>query len=150
MKTINTHEFNGYSLESFTRYLQLQNDSCFLITFPKEAAASEHDHYKIFCQYNLAAYAGSILASAADSFAYYIPSVYKVVHFSFVAEIGNLEKFAGILFPLITAYHEFGSEDDTINFQIAASEFFINAYKEVIEPYTLGLLFITNQFLCFQ
>jgi hypothetical protein len=103
----------------------------------------------VFWEYHLAAYAGHKLVEVADSFAYYVPSIYKTGYFKFEVEISDLQKFATILFPIISAYNKFGTDDEIINFQIAASEFFINAYEEEIEPYTWGLLFIANQFLCY-
>jgi hypothetical protein len=79
-----------------------------------------------------------------ESFAYYVPSVYKKDPYKFDVHVKKLQPFSNMLFYIILAYHHYGSEDQVHSFQVSASEFF---YAHEIEPATWGMLSIANQFL---
>jgi hypothetical protein len=148
MIVINTIEFSGYCSETFLDFLQLQNQKHFEIRLAKSVVAGRDDPMDVFWEYHLAAYAGHRLSEIVDSFAYYVPSVYKKDAYRFDVHLNKLQPFAYILFETILAYHQYGSEEQVCSFQVAASEFFINAYDHEVEPSTWGMLSIANQFLC--
>ncbi len=148
MIILNTIEFSGYSSDTFFDFLQFQNQKHFEIRRAKSVVAIRHDPMDVFWEYHLAAYAGHKLSEIVESFAYYVPSVYKRDPYKFEVHVKKLEPFASILFEIITAFHQYGSEEQVHAFQVSASEFFINAYAFELEPATWGMLSIANQFLC--
>jgi hypothetical protein len=148
MIVINTLEFSGYCPDTFFDFLQFQNQKHFEIRFAKFVIAGKDDPLDIFWEYHLVAYAGHQLSQVVENFAYYVPSVYKKDTYKFDVQVKKLEPFARLLFNIILAFHQYGSEEQIQSFQVEASEFFINAYAHKIEPSTWGMLSIANQFLC--
>jgi hypothetical protein len=148
MIVINTIEFSGYCPETFFDFLQFQNQKHFEIRLAKSVVAFKDDPMDVFWEYHLAAYAGHRLSEVVESFAYYVPSVYKKDAYRFDVQVKKLQTFSDMLFDIILAYHQYGSEEQIYSFQVAASEFFINAYANEVEPSTWGMLSIANQFLC--
>lgn len=124
--------------------LQTQNE--FKIVIPKSYNLTEEESFEIFWEYHIMAYTGQKLYEISSEFSYNVPSARSIHPFIFIINVNDLEKLADVLYDLVLLRQE-DDLDVTTAFQLAASNFFIDAYDNRVEPVTWGLLTMANAFL---
>ena len=147
MITINITEFKGYDNKTLYEFLMLQNQTEFQIKIPKYVEEYEGVNFSVFWEYHLMAYVGHRLCEAAESFAYFVPAVSKGTPYSFDVEIKDFEKFTDTLFEIIEFINDEEATDTSNNFELAASNFFSDAFDDKVQTKTWGLLSLANDYL---
>ncbi|MEO6669464.1 MAG: hypothetical protein ABIN36_08310 [Ferruginibacter sp.] len=125
--------------------LQTQNE--FEIIIPKTYNPIDDESFIIFWEYHIMAYAGQKLFEISSEFSYNVPDAGSKQPFKFIVTINNLEKFADLLYELTLVLQEDDLTGTTTKFQLAASNFFNDAYDNEVESVTWGLLTMANSFL---
>jgi hypothetical protein len=145
MHTININEFENYDAKAIYAYIMLHGAEEYKIIFPKETTKPAGDNFDIFWEYHLAAIIGQKLFEIADTFAYYVPSIYKRQPFSFDITIKDLEKLVDTLDFIITGIFE-TDVDITIQFHDEATRLFTEAFEnEELLVACWGLIEIANR-----
>jgi len=147
MLKINITEFNQYDSKAIYEFLFLKSETEFEITIPKKTVAGTCDSYDVFEEFLSAAYAGQRLSEIAESFAYYVPSVYCNRPFVFEATITEMGKLAEVLYIMVHSINEKIPCETFLTFHSLAADYLTNVFNDKTECNTRGLLSIANQYL---
>ena len=147
MLKININEFNRYDSKEIYEFLFLQSERVFEITIPRNAVIGKADHYDIFVEYLSAAYAGQRLSEIAESFAYYVPSVFSKRPFVFEVTITEMGKMAEALYIITHSINKKIPCETFLTFHSLAADFLTNVSNDKAECNTWGLLCIAKQYL---
>lgn len=93
------------------------------------------------------AQAGQRLNEISTHFGYNVPAPGTTHPFIFTVTIADLERFADLLHILISVFIIDEGNGAYIEFQIASSIFFDEAYGDKAPAFTWGLLEVGNKFL---
>ena len=145
MHTINIDEFEGYDANGIYAYIMLHNYEEYKIIFPKETIKDVDVNFDVFWEYHIAAIIGQKLFEVADTFAYYVPSIYKKQPFSFDISIKDHEQLIDTLHFIITGVFE-NDTHITIKFHEEATKLFTEAFdNEELLVACWGLIEIANR-----
>jgi hypothetical protein len=76
-----------------------------------------------------------------------VPATNKIGYFKFEVDVADIKKFATTLFELIFAMYYDPIDDECEIFQLATTDFYLNAFEDEAYPSTWGLISIARDFI---
>ncbi len=133
-------DFVHYDKDSFTEYITLQETDRFEIIIPREySGPTIEDAGWLGLEFQIAAYAGEVLAAAAELFSYSVPDPWGTEPFSFRVDIIDADAFTDALYNITIGAKNDGDELDVHQAFCDKSQEMIEAFAEGIVPVCSGL-----------
>ena len=124
----------------------LQNEHEYEVTIPRGWAYYTLDDWGIFWEYYFASYAGEKLSEVASTFSYWVPPVKSKTPFTFYCECPDLEKFAEVIFYIISGYDNPDYETNGVCYYETQLDFFSTAAVREREVACWGLAHLCLQY----
>ena len=132
MTSVVMNEFTGYDRATLAEFFRVQNDKLFKVIIPRRI----HEPGAFLpelAEYQIAAFAGDLLAKSAETFIHNLPGLRSGDEFYFLIEIKDLEKFINAFHHIVSnAFEEIMPSD----FDHEMYCFLLDYIKGKIAPHT--------------